>query len=98
MPQHRLAHYAILLITTALLTFPNLGAHSLWDVDEGINAEAAREMREAESYISPLFNYELRTAKPAGLYWLQITSYSLFGVNEFAARLPSVLSAMLTVL
>jgi 4-amino-4-deoxy-L-arabinose transferase-like glycosyltransferase len=96
--QHRLAHYAILLTAMALLTLPNLGAHSLWDVDEGINAEAAREMMEAESYISPLFNFELRTAKPALLYWLQMTSYSLFGVNEFAARLPSVLAAMLTVL
>lgn len=98
MLQHRLGHYAILLTATALLTLPNLGAHSLWDVDEGINAEAAREMMEAESYISPLFNFELRTAKPALLYWLQMISYSLFGVNEFAARLPSVLAAMLTVL
>jgi 4-amino-4-deoxy-L-arabinose transferase-like glycosyltransferase len=98
MLQYRSAHYAILLIAMALLTLPNLGAHSLWDVDEGINAEAAREMLEAESYISPLFNFELRTAKPALLYWLQMVSYSLFGVNEFAARLPSVLAAMLTVL
>jgi 4-amino-4-deoxy-L-arabinose transferase-like glycosyltransferase len=95
---HRAAHYAILLAATALLLFPNLGNHSLWDVDEGINAEAAREMWEADSWITPIFNFELRTAKPALLYWLQGTSYSIFGVNEFAARLPSVLAGMLTIL
>lgn len=98
MIHHRTTHYLILFATVALLTLPNLGAHSLWDVDEGINAEAAREMMEAGSYISPLFNFELRTAKPALLYWLQMISYSLLGVNEFAARLPSVLAAMVTVL
>ncbi len=98
MLHHRLVHHALLLCAMAILTLPNLGAHSLWDVDEGINAEAAREMMEADSYISPLFNFELRTAKPVFLYWLQILSYSLFGVNEFAARLPSVLAAMATVL
>jgi 4-amino-4-deoxy-L-arabinose transferase-like glycosyltransferase len=95
---HRLVHYAILLGATALLTFPNLGKHSLWDVDEGVNAEAAREMLEAGNWVTPTFNFELRTAKPVFLYWLQATSYSLLGVNEFAARLPSVLAALLSVL
>ncbi len=95
---NRLTHYALLLAAMALLTLPNLGVQSLWDVDEGVNAEAAREMMEAGTWISPLFNFELRTAKPALLYWLQMTSYSMFGVNEFAARLPSVLAGMATVL
>ncbi|MCE9530254.1 MAG: glycosyltransferase family 39 protein [Planctomycetes bacterium] len=95
---HRLTHYALLLAAMALLTLPNLGVHSLWDVDEGVNAEAAREMMEAGRWISPHFNFELRTAKPALLYWLQMASYSVFGVTEFGARFPSVLAGMSTVL
>src|SRR5580698_8409560 len=95
---HRLTHFAILLAAMAALTLPNLGVQSLWDIDEGVNAEAAREMMEAGTWISPLFNFELRTAKPALLYWLQMASYSVFGVNEFAARMPSVLAGMATVL
>jgi 4-amino-4-deoxy-L-arabinose transferase-like glycosyltransferase len=95
---HRLTHYALLLTATAVLTLPNLGSHSLWDVDEGVNAEAAREMLESGTLITPQFNFEMRTAKPVLLYWLQMGSYSVFGVNEFAARLPSVLAAVLTVL
>jgi 4-amino-4-deoxy-L-arabinose transferase-like glycosyltransferase len=95
---HRLAHYFILLAATAILTLPNLGTHNLSDVDEGVNAEASREMLEADNWITPLFNFELRTAKPVLLYWLQMASYRSFGVNEFAARLPSALAAMLNVL
>ena len=84
--------------SSALLTLPNLGGPSLWDVDEGVNAQAAREMREAGTWIVPTFNYQLRTAKPVMLYWLQRASYAAFGVNEFSARLPSVLAGWLAVL
>src|SRR5690349_11502424 len=94
----RLADHALLLAVSAALTLPNLGAASLWDVDEGVNAEAAREMREAGTWVIPTFNYELRTAKPVMLYWLQRASYAAFGVGEWSARLPSVLAGWLTVL
>ena len=92
------ADRAALLIVAAALTLPNLGSPSLWDVDEGVNAEAAREMREAGTWVIPTFNYELRTAKPVMLYWLQRVSYAAFGVSEWSARLPSVLAGWLTVL
>jgi 4-amino-4-deoxy-L-arabinose transferase-like glycosyltransferase len=91
-------HYLLLLLVTAALTLPNLGAHSLWDIDEGLNAEAAREMLVRGDWISPTFNSELRTAKPALLYWLQMLSYLALGVNELAARLPSALAAWASVL
>lgn len=94
----RLADYAILLAVAAALTLPNLGRSSLWDVDEGVNAEAAREMYEAGTWIIPTFNFELRTQKPVMLYWLQRISYAAFGVSEWSARLPSVLASWLTIL
>ncbi len=96
--QSRAGHYAVLIAVAAGLTLPNLGAASLWDVDEGVNAGAAREMREAGTWVVPTFNFELRTAKPVLLYWLQRASYAAFGVSEWSARLPSALAAMLTVL
>jgi 4-amino-4-deoxy-L-arabinose transferase-like glycosyltransferase len=95
---HRLAHYLLLALVWASLTLPNLGAASLWDIDEGNNAEAAREMRAADNWAIPTFNYALRVDKPALLYWLQIAAYNRFGVNEFAARLPSALAALLAAL
>ncbi|HEV3143091.1 MAG TPA: glycosyltransferase family 39 protein [Gemmataceae bacterium] len=96
--QHRAAHYLLLLACAAGLTLPNLGRHSLWDVDEGTNAETAREMYESGDYVVLRFNYIYRDSKPALLFWLQTGSYHLLGVNEFAARFPSAVAAMLNVL
>ncbi|MBI3412254.1 MAG: glycosyltransferase family 39 protein, partial [Planctomycetes bacterium] len=60
-------------------------------------ATAAWEMLESGRYIVPTFNAKLRVDKPALLYWLQVFAYATFGVNEFAARLPSALAAILAV-
>jgi 4-amino-4-deoxy-L-arabinose transferase-like glycosyltransferase len=94
----RMLHYLVLLTVTAGLYLPALGRPSLWDIDEGHNAEAAREMLERDNWIVPQFNYQLRVDKPVLLYWLQLAAYQLCGVHEFAARLPSALAAMLAVL
>src|SRR5438094_5470040 len=95
---NRAGHYLLLLLTGASLFLINLGGPTLWDLDEGRNATAAYEMMEAHNWIVPTFNGELRVDKPALLYWLQILAYRLFGINEFAARLPSALAALLTLL
>jgi 4-amino-4-deoxy-L-arabinose transferase-like glycosyltransferase len=84
-----LMNLVILALVAGLLLFLGLGAMGLTDRDEGRNAEAGREMLETGDWISPTFNYEPRFAKPALVYWLMTLSYSWFGVNEFAARLPS---------
>jgi 4-amino-4-deoxy-L-arabinose transferase-like glycosyltransferase len=94
----RITHYLLLLLTSAVLFFPNLGGPSLWDIDEGNNATCAWEMMEADNGIVPTFNGELRVDKPALLYWLQIGAYKALGVNEYSARLPSALAALVAVL
>jgi 4-amino-4-deoxy-L-arabinose transferase-like glycosyltransferase len=91
-------HYAVLAAAWAALCLPNLGAASLWDVDEGNNSQAAQEMYESGNYIVPTFNYQRRDDKPALLYWLQAAAYRFGGVNERSARLPSALAALLAVL
>ncbi len=98
MRSNRFVHYLVLTAVCALLTLPNLGAHSLWDMDEGVNAECTREMLEDGSWVVPTFNWELRTAKPVLTYWVQRASYLAFGVSEWSARLPSALLGLGTVL
>jgi 4-amino-4-deoxy-L-arabinose transferase-like glycosyltransferase len=95
---HRAGHYALLGSVAAWLFLVNLGGASLWDVDEGRNTVAALEMLESGDWVVPTFNGALRVDKPALLYWLQIVAYRTLGVNEFAARLPSALAALGTVL
>ena len=95
---NRAGHHALLLTVGAALFLLNLGGASLWDLDEGRNSTASAIMFESGNYIIPYFNGELRVDKPALLYWLQVGAYQLFGLNEFSARLPSALAALLTIL
>ena len=79
-------HLAILLGVALVVLFSNLGSTRLWDRDEPRNAGCALEMIQRGDYMVPWFNDELRTHKPALVYWLIVSAYHIFGVNEFAAR------------
>ncbi|MGD8589955.1 MAG: glycosyltransferase family 39 protein [Chromatiales bacterium] len=86
-----------LLLTTAIFVsfFVNLHTVPLFDLDEGAFSEATREMFERGDFISTYLDGEPRYDKPILIYWLQAASVWLFGVNEFAFRLPSALAATL---
>ncbi|MEI6206778.1 MAG: phospholipid carrier-dependent glycosyltransferase [Desulfuromonadales bacterium] len=90
-----------LLILMVICTVPFLlflGNQPLIDPDEGRYAEIPREMLERGDFITPTLNYVKYFEKPPLLYWLNAASIRLFGLNEFAARLPSALSGLATVL
>ncbi|HEY3309474.1 MAG TPA: phospholipid carrier-dependent glycosyltransferase [Desulfuromonadaceae bacterium] len=90
-----------LLCLAFLLAIPFiqfLGRLPLIDPDEGRYAEIPREMLEKGDFITPTLNYVKYFEKPPLLYWLNAGSLKLFGVTEFAARLPSALCGLLTVL
>ncbi len=77
------------MLVAAAMFYPQLGASGLWDEDEPRNAAASADMLARGDWVVPYFNGQLRTQKPVLLYWMQIASYKVFGVNEFAARFPS---------
>src|SRR5262245_38953823 len=62
--------------------------------DEPRYAQIAREMFETGDWIVPKLGGFAWFEKPVLLYWLMALSYAIFGVNEFAARLPSVVTAV----
>jgi 4-amino-4-deoxy-L-arabinose transferase-like glycosyltransferase len=92
---NRLGHWALLVVLWATTCLTGLGGPSLWDIDEGNNATAGREMLASGNWIVPTFNYHVRYDKPVLLYWLQASAYAIFGVSEWAARLPSAMAALL---
>jgi 4-amino-4-deoxy-L-arabinose transferase-like glycosyltransferase len=87
----------LILLVSALCFFTRLGAPKLWDRDEPRNARCAWEMWERQDWVVPTFKDELRAHKPILLYWLMMTAYAAFGVNEFAARFWSAALATGTV-
>ena len=84
----RLAIYAIL---AAILYLPGLGRPALWEPDEGRYAEIAREMVLSGDYVTPRDDYELYFEKPPLVYWAEAAAIKVFGVNEFAVRLPAAM-------
>ena len=91
-------HVGFLIFIAGLIFLFKLGDAPLWDRDEPRNAGCAAEMMQANDWVVPIFNAKLRTHKPVLLYWLMMTSYSLFGIHEFAARFSSALLGVGTVL
>lgn len=83
-----------LLLIGWLAFFWNLGSTGLIDETEPLFAEAARQMTVTGDWITPFFNGETRFDKPPLIYWSQAIAYKILGVNEWAVRLPSALSAM----
>lgn len=66
--------------------------------DEPRYAEVAREMYDSGDWITPRLAGRHWFEKPALLYWLAAGGYSLFGVNEGAARAGVAVLALLGVL
>jgi 4-amino-4-deoxy-L-arabinose transferase-like glycosyltransferase len=83
---------AVAVVYFAGLTMPLVGP------DEPRYAQVAREMFERGDWITPTLGGFHWFEKPALLYWLQIISFNLFGVSEFAARFGSALFGFGTIL
>ena len=92
--QRRVSPPLILAIVGGLLLLPWIGRVPLLDSDEPRFAECSRQMLVTGNWLYPQFNGIPRHAKPAFFNWVQLGAYSLLGVNEFAARLPSVLATV----
>ncbi len=87
----------ILIALGALLLFiPFLGGIHLFDWDEINFAESAREMILTGDYLTVRVDFEAFSQKPPLFIWMQVLSMKVFGINEFAARLPNVICAMFT--
>ncbi|HEX5482912.1 MAG TPA: phospholipid carrier-dependent glycosyltransferase, partial [Terriglobia bacterium] len=90
--------WALLLIIAACLFFIGLGRLPLLEPDEGRNAEVAREMIVSHDWITPHYDSLPYLDKPVFLFWTIAGSFLCFGIGEFAARFPSALAALATVL
>jgi 4-amino-4-deoxy-L-arabinose transferase-like glycosyltransferase len=75
----------------------NASGMVLADPDEGRYALIARQMMHARDWLAPQLFGRPYFDKPIGFFWLLISSFELFGVGEFAARLVPALGAAVLV-
>ncbi|HTO46037.1 MAG TPA: glycosyltransferase family 39 protein [Burkholderiales bacterium] len=84
-----------LLVIAVAVRVATLGAYVLTDNTEARYAEIARKMVETGDWITPQFHYGVPFwSKPPLAMWLTSVSYLALGVDEFSARLPSLLACL----
>lgn len=89
-----LTRFGLLTIMLAIRVL-TLGFYPLYDPSESRYAEMGRKMLETGNWVSPLIDYGVPFwGKPPLTVWMTASSLWLGGINEFAARLPSVLLSL----
>jgi 4-amino-4-deoxy-L-arabinose transferase-like glycosyltransferase len=94
---HRSATLAALVLLFAAFLFGARIDLPLLEPEEARYAEIPRQMLAAGRYLVPVHDGQDYLDKPPLLYWMVMGSYRLFGVQQWSARLPTVLTAWLTV-
>lgn len=88
--------YLIILATVVLIRLLTLGVPDLFDTTEGRYATTSQLMVERDDWVTPWIIYKgvekPYLGKPPLHFWLINTSYELFGLSNFSARLPGVFS------
>ena len=88
---------AFIIVAAIILLFIRLGGTSVFQVAEARNSQCAYEMMTSGDMITPTFNAELRTDKPALEYYAMIAAYKLFGKDEGSARFFSAVCGLIVI-
>jgi 4-amino-4-deoxy-L-arabinose transferase-like glycosyltransferase len=80
------------------LFFYGAGSFGLVGADEPRYAQIAREMLQRHDWVTPVLNGIPWLEKPVLYYWGAMISYSIFGVSDWAARVPTAFLTTLMVL
>jgi 4-amino-4-deoxy-L-arabinose transferase-like glycosyltransferase len=87
----------LLLIAFSWMLFYRLGVHPFIDYDESIYAQVAKEALVNHHWLSLTYFGQSWYEKPPLAVWLVALSYSIAGVNEWAARMPGAIATVITV-
>ena len=88
---HRLP-VILLLAFTAIIFISTSFQPALLDDADSTHAEAAREMIERRDYVTLHVNGVRYLEKAPMIYWMVAGAFHLFGINQFAVRLPTALA------
>lgn len=80
------------------LFFYGLAFFGLLGADEPRYAQVAREMLARHDWITPTLGGQPWLEKPPLYYWQAMLTFRMFGVSDWAARLPSAIDATLMVI
>ena len=82
------------LILTAAIYLSSAANRAVIDYDEGYYSQVALQMVERGDWVTPYANGVRFLEKPPLMYWATAASFKIFGVSEFALRLPTALGVI----
>lgn len=88
----------LLFVLVCIPLFQDLGFLTIRNWDESRNIINAYEMYQNGNWLVPHFHGkpDMWNTKPPLLFWTQVISMKIFGLNELAFRLPSAFAALFT--
>jgi 4-amino-4-deoxy-L-arabinose transferase-like glycosyltransferase len=84
----------LLFLAWLLLQFSGIFSPGLLDDVDSIYIEIAREMLQRHDFVSPYVNGLRFFDKPPLMYWMAAGSMHVFGIHDWAARLPLALGVL----
>lgn len=90
-------HLALLVLFAGAVFLSQLGGNGLAAYDDCFYAQKAKEVLSSGSWMTLHYNGRPEFSNPPFFIWLVALSFSALGVTELAAKLPSALMGVLTV-
>ncbi len=93
---NRLNRLAVLipLAAAAIIYLSSTAGRAVIDYDEGYYSQVAKQMAISGDWVIPYADGVRFLEKPPFMYWLTAGSFQIFGINEFALRLPTALGVI----
>jgi 4-amino-4-deoxy-L-arabinose transferase-like glycosyltransferase len=93
--ERRIAFLFIIVLAWAAIYIGSIFHPPLMDDADSVHAEAAREMLTRHDWVTMRINQGFRYMEKAPLmYWAVGTSFEIFGVHDWSARLPIALGVL----
>jgi 4-amino-4-deoxy-L-arabinose transferase-like glycosyltransferase len=89
---------AFLVLLASTIFFSKLGLNGMANFDDCFYAEKAKEMLQSGNWGTQTFDHVVQFGNAPLHLWLVALSYKAFGVSVYAAKFPSALMALFTVL
>jgi 4-amino-4-deoxy-L-arabinose transferase-like glycosyltransferase len=91
-------HVGFLLFFSITLIFVKLGGNGLANYDDCFYAQKAKEIVNTGDWMTMHYNHKPAFENPPFYMWLVVLSYKAFGISEYAAKFPSALMGVATIL
>src|SRR6516162_11260070 len=85
---------AVILVASAVYLACAISPPSLQDDVDAVQAQIARNMITSGDWVTPRLDGVVYLEKPPLIYWLIAASYEVFGVHDWAARIPIAVAAI----